>query len=219
MKLLTLPTFAACGLAIFSTARADTPAAVESPELKALEAAYQNQLQTLKNQYRAKLEAEQKLEVQKGDLAGAVAVRDKLRTLDAPTAASDKPGGDHPVAAPPATAGSQPSMADSPYVGGRWIDRPGESVMEFKADGSWSEMWRGKKGQHGHWTQNEKKGTIDVTPEKNPTKNPPYQYIMNADGSCTRLADNQIYTKMTGQTPGGSSPPSDGKKINPFGTP
>lgn len=95
MKLLTLPFFVACGLAILSIARGDTPAAVPSPELKALEAAYQHQLQALNAQYRAKLEAEQKIEVQKGDLAGAVAVREELRALDAPTpAAAVKTEGD-----------------------------------------------------------------------------------------------------------------------------
>ncbi|MFD0895935.1 hypothetical protein KBB96_08315 [Luteolibacter ambystomatis] len=148
-------------------------------DLTAARAAYAAQKKTLDDQYRTKLEALAKAQVQNGDLAAAAAIREEIKAL----------------AAAPAAAATAPALKGdgNPLCSGtKWCE-PGGSTVEFRADGLWSEFWRTRE-TFGRWKTDGDKTAILVTKPDGKTM----QYQISADGTaCTRVSDKIAYKKVT----------------------
>lgn len=155
--------------------RAETAA---DTDLAAARATFAAQKKTLSEQYRGKLEALAKTQVQNGDLAAAAAIREEVKTLE--TASVD-------------TTGTGLKGDGNPFFSGtKWWESNGMSVVEFRADGLWSECFKGREA-FGRWKTDGDKTSVLITKPDGKT----LQYQISQEGTtCTRAHDKLPYKKI-----------------------
>lgn len=186
---------------------------VESSELTNLKAGNQKEIKALRELYRTKLAALLKTETDKGNLAGAAAVRTELAKFD-PSVSAAATGPIGP------TAALAKKLLEAPT---RWLN--GDSLAEFRPDGVWTETYKGKLTE-GRWTREPDSELIRIRANDGSKT---FIYRMSEDGSALfgpaggrfkRQSDSVATAPPTGPAPvpvptGGKS---GGDDFNPFGT-
>lgn len=195
------------GLVLIGQAFGADSAAKESPELIALKAAYQNQIEATNARYRERLTELMKKETQKGNLDGALAAREELAKLNKGVATPDAKSSTEEGNAIPAK--------DSPYYATKW--RRNEGTLEFSADGTYRHLYK-NESIAGQWKSTKQPGVVSLT---NWPNRPNIQFKLIRNGTaCSRSSDGFEYEKVELDKDGKENPsakPSGGEKTSPFG--
>ncbi|MFD0893819.1 hypothetical protein KBB96_10380 [Luteolibacter ambystomatis] len=164
------------------------------------------ELATLRTAYAQKLEALIKSETAKGNIDGAVLVRDELAKVR--SGGTVEPAG----AKTGVVVSAVIAMEKSPFYGSFW--QKNDSTLEFHKDGTWKHDYKGSV-MTGKWETTGDARLISLT---NWNNNPDLVFVLSKDGSvCRRSADGYSYNRQPGAGSPAATAPAGGGSSNPFG--